>query len=58
MKDKITNYCALVIAIGGSLLAGHASGQIVLPSGVLGVCGILVVVAGAVNSFYTGKPNK
>lgn len=58
MKDKITNYCGLIAFIGGSVLAAHASGQIVLPGSVVLSLGLAVTIATAVVSWFTGKTVK
>ena len=54
-KDKITNICGIIIAVGGGLLTGHASGQYVLPTIVLTIAGILVTIAAGLVAYYNGK---
>ena len=55
LKDKITNICAIVIAIGGGIVSAHASGQVILPDWIVAVAGGLVAVATAIIGIFTGK---
>ena len=55
LKDKITNICAIIIAVGGGIVSAHTSGQVVLPEWVIAVAGGLVAVATAIIGIFTGK---
>lgn len=55
IKDLLTTICGWVTVIGGAVLAGVASGQIILPATVTTIIGSLVGIAVAVTQFLTGK---
>lgn len=55
LKDKITNVCGIIIAVGGGLLGAVASGQLTLPEVWLTVIGAVVAVSTAIVAFLTGK---
>ena len=54
-KDKVTNICGIIIAVGGGLLTGHASGQYTLPTIVVTVAGILVTISAGLVAYFNGK---
>jgi hypothetical protein len=53
-KDKLTNYCAVVIAICGGVVGAIQAG-LVLPQWVNTTCILGGVIAGAVIGVMTGK---
>lgn len=55
IKDKITNICGLVSAVGGSLLAFFVSTPEPEPTWLTTSLGAIVAVAVALIGWYTGK---
>ena len=57
-KDTLTSVCALVIAICGGITGLNLGGAFTLPTWLITICGLLVVIAGALIGWATGKnPN-
>lgn len=52
-KDKVTNVCGLVFAVGTAIAAIDT-----IPSNVRMIAGAAAGVAGAIVAYYTGKPAK
>ena len=57
LKDKISNYAGIVLAVCGALIAAQQGG-LVLPSWVVPACTVLSAIAGAVIGVLTGKQPK
>ena len=56
-KDTISTICGIVFAICSSLIIAINSG-LTLPSWIVGTCGALIAVSGAMIGIMTGKtPN-
>jgi hypothetical protein len=55
LKDKVTNICAVVMAVTGSIVTAHASGQVTLPEWIIAVCGLLFAISSAIVGVFTGK---
>lgn len=54
LKDKLTNYCGLVLLIAGAIV-GVASAGVALPASILTIATVAAAVAGSVIGWATGK---
>jgi hypothetical protein len=57
LKDKITNYCAIVIAISGALLTPEITNVIHYPVWITSTLAISAVMATSLIGYFTGKSN-
>lgn len=53
-KDKLTNYCGLVLAVCGAIIAVATAG-VALPAWLLTVATVLGSISGALIGWATGK---
>ena len=56
MKDKVTNVCGLLMAIGGAIIA-LATGGVAIPAIVVTVATVTTGISGGIIGYFTGKPN-
>jgi predicted membrane channel-forming protein YqfA (hemolysin III family) len=54
LKDKVSNYCAILLAISGAILALTTQG-VVLPSWLLTGATVVATVSTAIIGILTGK---